>query len=466
MLFRRSPYHLLAISLVLTPLPALKAQAPASFVPVVPCRVVDTRAATGPFGGPSMTAVSTRSFPIPTSACGIPANASAYIFNLAVVPWGPLNYVTIWPTGQTQPLVSSMNDQTGLILSNAVIVQAGQNGAISAYVTDATDIILDIDGYFLPQSDSATEGTALGTGANDAGMQNTAVGFETLQVNGSGNGNTAAGSLALAGNTSGNNNVAVGAAALSLNATGSANTAVGGQALFNDLLGSGNTGIGFGALWSDTTGANNTAVGVNALSNSGTASGNIALGYGAGSQVTIGTDNIEIGNAGAAADSNVMRIGTSGSQTSTFVAGINNATVSGSAVLVDPNTGQLGIATSSALYKEDIRDMGDTSEALMRLRPVTFRYKHVAGSEGNALHYGLIAEEVEKVYPDLVVHGPDGRVESVQYHQLPAMLLNEAQQEHRTIEQQQNQIRALEERIGILEGLLREQMADQTAQTK
>ncbi len=456
----RSRYYLFATLSALTQIPVLWAQAPSNFVSVVPCRAVDTRSATGPLGGPSMTAASTRSFPIPASLCGIPSNASAYSFNLAVVPPGLLGYVTVWPTGQPQPTVASLNDRAGLILSNAVIVQAGQDGAISVFVTHDTDVVLDINGYFVAQSDPDTEGTALGTGASDAGTQNTAVGFDALQVNSSGSGNTATGSLALAGNTSGNNNVAVGLAALSLNATGSANTALGSEALFNDLIGSGNTALGFAALWSDTTGANNTAIGVNALSNSASASGNIGIGYQAGSQITIGTDNIEIGNQGTATDSNLIRIGDPSSQMSTFVAGINNSTVTGSAVLVDPNTGQLGIATSSSLYKEDIHDIGDMSNALMLLRPVTFRYKQATAGSARPLQYGLIGEEVEKVYPELVVHGPDGRVESVEYHQLPALLLNEAQQEHRVIEQQQQQIRSLEQRILALEEMVRKQVAN------
>ena len=447
MLFRRSPHGLLATLCTLTYWPLAWAQAPTSFISVVPCRVVDTRNAMGPLGGPTMTAGTTRSFPIPTSSCGIPANASAYSFNIAVVPTGPLGYLTVWPTGQSQPATATLVDSAGLILANAAIVPAGTDGAVSAYVTNNTDLILDIDGYFLAQSDSSTEGTALGTGASDAGVQNTAVGFDALQVNSGGAGNTATGSLALAGNTSGNNNVALGAAALTMNATGSANTAVGSEALLNSLIGSGNTGVGFAALWSNTTGANNTAVGVNALSNSATASNNIALGYQAGSQVTIGTNNIEIGAPGVATDSNVVRIGVQGSQVSTYIAGINGSIVVGSAVLVDPNTGQLGILASSARYKEDIRDVGNVSDALMLLRPVSFRYKETAGQNSRPVQYGLIGEEVEKVYPELVLHGPDGRVESVQYHELPALLLSELQKQHRTIE-------ALEAEVANLKALL------------
>ena len=118
------------------------------FVPVTPCRVADTRTAPGPLGGPALGAASTRSFPIPQSACNIPATAQAYSLNATVVPQGPLSYLTLWPTGMDQPLVSTLNSFQGSVVANAAIVPAGQNGAVSVYVTDPTDLILDIDGYF------------------------------------------------------------------------------------------------------------------------------------------------------------------------------------------------------------------------------------------------------------------------------------------------------------------------------
>ena len=178
-----------------------------------------------------------------------------------------------------------------------------------------------------------------------------------------------------------------------------------------------------------------------------TGGGNIGVGWGAGNSLTNGTSNIEIGNAGTSADSNVIRIGTPGTQTTTYIAGIAGAWVTGgSAVVVDPVTGQLGIVISSERYKQDIHDMDAASDALMRLRPVTFRYKG-APSEAKGTQYGLVAEEVAAIYPQLVVYGRDGEVESVQYHQLPALLLNEMQKQHQTIEH-------LEQRIAELESLL------------
>ena len=118
------------------------------FVPVTPCRVADTRGAVGTFGGPSMTGGTNRAFTIPQSSCGIPATAQAYSLNVTAVPHGPLSFLTLWPTGETEPLVSTLNSFAGIVVANAAIVPAGTNGAVSVAVTDTTDVILDIDGYF------------------------------------------------------------------------------------------------------------------------------------------------------------------------------------------------------------------------------------------------------------------------------------------------------------------------------
>ena len=122
------------------------------FVPITPCRIADTRNPNGPFGGPILGAAISRDFNIPASACGIPANAAAYSLNLTVVPLGPLGYLSVWPTGQSQPLVSTLNSEDGRIKANAAIVPAGLNGAITLYVTDSTHAIIDINGYFVPAS--------------------------------------------------------------------------------------------------------------------------------------------------------------------------------------------------------------------------------------------------------------------------------------------------------------------------
>jgi hypothetical protein len=123
---------------------------PLSFYPVMPCRVADTRNPVGTFGGPTMSGPGSRDFPIPAGACGIPATAQAYSLNVTVAPRGSLSFLTIWPAGQGQPFVSLLNSAGGRVLANAAIVPAGINGAVSVFVTDPTDVILDINGYFAP----------------------------------------------------------------------------------------------------------------------------------------------------------------------------------------------------------------------------------------------------------------------------------------------------------------------------
>jgi hypothetical protein len=127
------------------------------FIPLTPCRVADTRNAAGPFGGPTMAGGVSRDFNIPSGACSVPSTALAYSLNVAVVPAGPLGYLTLWPTGQTQPLASTLNSLDGRIKSNAAIVPAGTGGSISVFPSNATDVVLDINGYFVP----ATDPTAL-----------------------------------------------------------------------------------------------------------------------------------------------------------------------------------------------------------------------------------------------------------------------------------------------------------------
>jgi hypothetical protein len=125
------------------------------FVPVMPCRVVDTRNPDGEFGGPPIQGGTYRSFPLPDNPnCGIPATAAAYSLNVTVVPQGILGYLTVWPTGQPQPVVSTMNSLDGRIKANAAIVPAGSGEAVSVYVTDTTNVVLDIDGYFAPVGSS------------------------------------------------------------------------------------------------------------------------------------------------------------------------------------------------------------------------------------------------------------------------------------------------------------------------
>ena len=138
-------------------------QSPLNFVGMQPCRIADTRDAVGTFGGPTLPAYTVRSFPILSSTCGIPATASAYSLNVTVVPTGFLGYLTVWPTGGPQPLASTVNSYLGVAVANAAIVSAGTGGAVNVYATNLTDVILDIDGYFIGQSTPGNGNTAVGT---------------------------------------------------------------------------------------------------------------------------------------------------------------------------------------------------------------------------------------------------------------------------------------------------------------
>jgi hypothetical protein len=147
---------LFLFGLLLASVQSSRAQTSYNFVPVTPCRIADTRNPNGSFGGPSLASGGTRSFPIPSSSCGIPSTAAAYSLNVTVVPSGALGYISMWPTGQTQPLVSTLNSLDGRVKANAAIVPAGTGGAVSVFASDATNVILDINGYFVPTTVSGS----------------------------------------------------------------------------------------------------------------------------------------------------------------------------------------------------------------------------------------------------------------------------------------------------------------------
>jgi trimeric autotransporter adhesin len=299
-------------------------------------------------------------------------------------------------------------------------------------------------------SNTATGMEALYSNVN--GSSNTATGISALFFNTSGSYNTATGNTALASNTTGTDNTATGYDALNANNSGSYNTATGVFALTANTA-SNNTAMGYNALAANTTGYDNTAVGINALAANTTGYNNIAIGQSAGQFVDTGnSNNVHIGTGGEAGDSNTIRIGNFGTQTAFFAAGIAGATVSGVNVLVNTATGQLGVASSSRRYKEDIQDMGDASSGLMRLRPVTFRYQKPFADGSKSLQYGLIAEEVAEVYPDLVAHSADGQIETVKYQLLDPMLLNEVQRLNRENQDLKERVSRLEEAISRLAG--------------
>src|SRR6266403_342014 len=316
--------------------------------------------------------------------------------------------------------------------------------------------------------------------SNTSGFFNSASGAYALASNISGNYNTANGYAALYRNTTGNQNTDYGYAALYNNTTGRFNTATGSQALFSNTAGSFHTAIGFGALYSNTygdentggntaigaaaltnntTGGGNTAIGESALVNSVTGNQNIALGYVAAQNLTDGSNNIDISNPGVPTESNSIRIGNvvpftdiygfpHAAHSATYIAGINGATASGGVAVYINSDGKLGTLTSSARFKTEIKPMDESSTAILALKPVTFRYKHEIDPK-DIPQFGLVAEEVEKVNPDLVSRDRDGKPYTVRYEAVNAMMLNEFLKEHRTVQQlkstvqkQQNEFRS------------------------
>jgi hypothetical protein len=281
--------------------------------------------------------------------------------------------------------------------------------------------------------DSSTGDTAEGLG------DNTAIGADELcnmML-----GNTPYGCHALEGNTMGNNNTAIGFNALKDNTTGFHNTAIGSRALGDNAMGKNNTAIGFGALGDNAMGNNNTAIGFVALT-CNTGSDNIALGANAGIYQMAGDHNIYIGHSGSmASEDGQIRIGSPGLQTGTYIAGIRNAAVTGSPVVIGMG-GKLGVTMSSAQFKEAIKPMDKASESILALNPVTFRYKKEIDPD-RIPQFGLVAEDVEKVNPDLVMRDEDGKANTVRYEALNAMLLNEFLKEHRKVEQLEKQVEKL-----------------------
>jgi hypothetical protein len=275
---------------------------------------------------------------------------------------------------------------------------------------------------------SGVSNTAVGLNAllrNTTGSVNTAIGVNALLNNsGTGSYNTAIGFNALVNNTTGSVNTGTGVNALVNNTTGSFNTADGQAALLNNTIGNYNTAVGLNALYSDTTGSGNTATGLGALFRNTTGVLNTALGYAAGNAATTGDGNVYIG-AGM--------IGMAGESNACYIASIFGQTSTNGIPLLINSSNKLGTTTSSKRFKEDIKPMDKASEALFALKPVCFRYKKEIDPVGIS-QLGLVAEDVEKVNPDLVVRDTEGKPYTVRYEQINAMLLNEFLKEHRKVE--------------------------------
>lgn len=354
---------------------------------------------------------------------------------------------------------SSYNFLSNIGTDNTFVGYAGNTSLTTASATDNTCIGYGCGGSLTTGRFNTFCGSGSG-GDNQDGEENTYFGYISGQDNHSGNRNSALGAFAGAGFNGQSDNSGFGYNSLS-SSVGSQNCAFGSFALAGSDSGTtnscmfgynaGNDGVrnnGFGALALEATNSSSTdncGIGYNSLSGVTSGGNLIALGNNSGTSYTTEANNIVIANAGTSGDANVLRIGTAGSGTgqvsTAYIAGISGVTVTGTAVLCS-TAGQLGTISSSKRYKENIRSLQDShTRPLMDLRPVIFNYKN---DKTKALTYGLIAEEVEEVYPELVIY-KDNEPESIKYHELPIILLKEIQGLNRVIEELQERIEALED---------------------
>jgi endosialidase-like protein len=290
----------------------------------------------------------------------------------------------------------------------------------------------DIGGSRVVSADFAGNAiVGISAGSSNAGTSNSFFGSQAGQSNTTGTNNAFFGYQSGISVITGANNAFFGFFS-GVFTTGSFDAFVGSRAGFANTSGGGNTALGWSALTANTSGNNNIAIGSNA-----------------GMNLTTGHNNIDIGNGGVAAEANTIRLGDDAFQTRAFIAGISGRSTGGTSIpVIIDGFGQLGTAPSSRRYKYDIVDMDRTTDDLMQLRPVTFRY--LAQGSDAPLQYGLIAEEVAEIYPELVMRNKDGQVEAVAYQFLAPMLLNEVQKQHRTIEEQKSTIDALTARLDAL----------------
>ena len=307
------------------------------------------------------------------------------------------------------------------------------DGALQSLTSGTSNTAIGFDALFSNTTGSNNTATGIGAlGSNTTGSDNTANGFGALLLNTTGPNNTAVGFEVLFANTAGFENAGTGSRALFANTTGFHNTADGFSALVRNTTGNHNTANGDDALSHNTTGNFNTTDGAHALENNSTGSANTALGFGAGNNVTTAGNVICIGSGVVGA--NVSN--------SCYIGSIFGQTSSGGAAVFINSSGKLGTITSSRRFKEEIRPMAQSSEVLFALKPVIFRYKKEIEPQ-KIPQFGLVAEDVEAVDPDLVVRDKDGKVNTVRYEAINAMLLNEFLKEHRTVQELKQEIAAL-----------------------
>ncbi len=402
------------------------------------------------------------------SAAGVSCTGCITGSNLAggTIQASNLAFAPVTAVGASPPLVSSGGQTPDISLTGTVAVANGGTGAsipssaranLGTAASGANSDITSLSGITgniaLPNSTNASVGVISKGGSqfiHDFGG-GTFIGSAAGNFSMTGSNNTGVGAHTLSNNTTGIQNTAVGEGALPTNTSGGNNTAVGQDTLHSNQTGDINTAVGTGALQRLTSGSGNIAIGAGSTGTLGfltTGNDNIAIGGFAGGNFTgAESNNVDIGNFGVAGESNTIRIGNG--QTATFIAGISATISGGTQVLVD-SAGQLGTTPSSARFKDDIQDMGDSTDGLMQLRPVRFRYKKDIDPSG-LQQYGLVAEEVAKVYPDLVVYDEQGRPRSVRYHFVNAMLLNEVQKQARQIAALKEETAALTARLEALE---------------
>ncbi len=398
-------------------------------------------------------------------------NGGVLLLPLAVAP-----FISLWAAGL--PILDNTATGTGALQS--VVTGKGNTADGYSALGDTTGGSYNtaVGSDALLDNTTGSRNTAVGANSllDNRGSDNSGFGYDALASAGNGARNTAFGSSALSANVQGHDNTADGFDALTANLTGSYNTAAGASALATNTygayntaygydtmedsdIGSSNTAYGAGALRGNTNGSFNTGVGMYAIVNNRHGSMNTGIGLGSlesqqfegsgntaivgGSNATTATNSIYINSDGSSSDGSVIDIGTQGTQTVTVIAGIyGEAAANGAAVTINSD-GQLGTVVSSARFKDDIRDMGDASSELFSLRPVEFRYKPEIDPKGIA-QFGLVAEEVEKIDPALVVHDPDGKPYSVRYEQVNAMLLNEFLKQHKEVCERRAKVAALE----------------------
>ena len=336
-------------------------------------------------------------------------------------------------------------------------ITGGFNTAVGnqALVNNTNGSFNTANGYFaLASNTSGSNNTANGDGAlfSNKGSGNTATGSSALFSNTTGTNNTANGSGALIRNTTGNNNTANAVGALSSNSTGFQNTANGVNTLYGNTTGFRNTANGSHALYSNANGSNNTADGFQALYYN-TGSDNVGLGFNAGNSLTTGSGNVCIGSGvlGVAGESNTTRI-----------RNVYASAASGRAVYVNSDN-KIGTLVSSRRFKDQIKPMDTASEAILALKPVSFRYKKEIEPNGSIM-FGLIAEDVEKVAPDLVTRDDKGEAETVRYEAVNAMLLNEFLKEHRTLQDLKSTVAKQEATISQQQTSFQSKLAEQERQ--